>query len=248
MVNFRGLSVSPIVALGVLAIVAGAGAYYYFVYLPETEIKPATVVQAPVKSRIVAKKTQKIAKPTASAVPAVAVASAPVAAPVQLASVTTQLPVPAQKPEPVKTKTVVRKPAPKKTKAKSRPVQPVEEIKPTVPEKSQQILPAVPMVLPEPVVAAAVPRIITPKYNDMLTAVLRGDKEGVKQLLDLGRWADKPGTSGLTPLMAGIMNRDTQIVQLLLERGAEPTVQALNLAKKNKDSAIVSLLEQHIEH
>lgn len=242
MVNFRGSSVSPIVALGVLAIVAGAGAYYFYVYLPETESKPAKAVLAPVKPSKLAKPPIVQSLPAASAVPAVALASAPAAAQVQLASAAPQMAVPVQKPEPV-----VQKLAPKKSKVKSQPVQPTRTSKPSVPAKRQQITQPVPMLLPEPVVAAAEPTIITPKYNDMLTAALRGDKDAVRQLLDLGRWVDKPGSSGLTPLMAGVMNRDAQMVQLLLEHGAEPSAQALDRARKNKDAAMVLLLEQHRE-
>ena len=251
MVNFRGLSLRPVLALVGLVMVAGAGAYYFYVYLPETESKPAKAVQAAAKPPAIAKKPPNVAKPppvqslpTASAAPAVVVASATVAAPVQLASVPPQVPATELKPESVIRDSVEQKPVLKKPKVKSRPVKPAKASKPSVPEMRQQITPPVPMVLPEPVVAAAVPTIITPKYNDMLTAVLRGDKEAVQQLLDLGRWVDKPGPSGLTPLMAGVMNRDTQMVRLLLEHGAEPTAQALDLARKNKDAAMVLLLEQ----
>ena len=83
-----------------------------------------------------------------------------------------------------------------------------------------------------------------PKYNDILTAVLRGDKEAVWQLLDMGRWVDKPGASGMTPLMAAVMNRDAEMVQFLLENGAQASPQALKLARKNKDTTTVLLLEQ----
>ena len=86
--------------------------------------------------------------------------------------------------------------------------------------------------------------VIAPKYNDIVTAVLRGDREAAKELLDLGWWVDKPSESGVTPLIAAVMNRDTEMVQMLLEYGAEPTSQALKLAHKNKDEATVSLLEQ----
>ena len=247
MLNFRGLSVRSIIALAGLAIVIGAGAYYFYVYLPETESKPAKAAQAPVKPTKLAKPPLVRSQPTASAVPAAAELPAPVAAPGQLASAPPQMPVPVQQPESVKPEPVVQKPAPKKSRIKSRPVQPAKASKPSVPAKRQQITPPVPMVLPEPVVAAAESTIITPKYNDILTASLRGDKDGVRQLLDLGRWVDKPGSSGLTPLMAGVMNRDTQMVQLLLEHGAEPSAQALDLARKNKDAAMVLLLEQHSE-
>src|SRR3989338_8310824 len=87
-------------------------------------------------------------------------------------------------------------------------------------------------------------RGVTPKYNDIMTAVLRGDREAVKQLLDLGWWVNKPGEDGFTPLMAAVMNRDAQMVQLLLEYGAEPSTQALSLARKNKDASTALLLER----
>lgn len=93
-----------------------------------------------------------------------------------------------------------------------------------------------------------VPSVITPKYNDIMTAVLRGDREAAKELLELGWWADKPSADGITPLMAAVMNRDTQMVQLLLEYGAEPTAQALKLAQKNNDTATAMLLEQKGAH
>ncbi|MGC2047138.1 MAG: ankyrin repeat domain-containing protein [Gallionella sp.] len=253
MLKFSGISSRSFIVLAGLFIVAGAGAYYYFVFLPESESKPAKVAQTPFKPPMIVKKPPNVAKapvvqgpPAASAVPAAPVASAPVAAPVQLASAPPQTPVPVQKPETVKPEPVEQKPVPKKPKVKSRPVKSAKTSKPpSVPEKYQQITPPVSVMLPEPVATAAEPTIITPKYNDMLTAALRGDLDGVRQLLEMGRWVDKPGSSGLTPLMAGVMNRDTQMVQLLLEHGAEPTVQALKLAQKNKDAAMASLLQQH---
>jgi hypothetical protein len=253
MVNFSLSSSRPVLPLVGLLIVAGAGAYYYYVYLPDTESAPAKVVQSPVKSPITAKKPQ-IAKPsstqtqpTASAVPAALVASKPVAAPVQLVSTPPQMITPEQKPEKVQPEQGVKKPLPKKPKVKSRPVSPSKASAPSILPKSQPISSPVPMVLPEPVMNATEPIINPPKYNDMLTAALRGDSDAVRQLLDLGRWVDKPGDSGLTPLMAGIINRDVKMVQLLLDHGAEPTVQALDLARKNKDAAIVTLLEQYNE-
>lgn len=99
-----------------------------------------------------------------------------------------------------------------------------------------------------PVELAPVPRVITPKYNDIMTAVLRGDRAAAKELLELGWWVDKPSTDGITPLMAAVMNRDAEMVQLLLEYGAEPTAQALKLAQRNNDTATESLLEQKGAH
>lgn len=95
-----------------------------------------------------------------------------------------------------------------------------------------------------PVESAPERGVISPKYNDIMTAVLRSDREAAKELLDLGWWVDKPSENGITPLMAAVMNRDTQMVQLLLDYGAQPSAQALKLAHKNKDAATVSLLEQ----
>lgn len=70
------------------------------------------------------------------------------------------------------------------------------------------------------------PPAVTPKYNDVMTAVLDGDLAGVQQLLDLGRWVDKPDSNGMTPLMIAVLNRDILVVRLLLERGADPNLQA----------------------
>ncbi len=252
MVNFSGASSRQILALVALVIVAGAGAYYYYVYLPENESTPARVVQTPVKRPItvqkpvIAKPDPEQIKPTASAVPAT-VASGPVAAPLQLATVPPKVTSPEPKPESVQAEPEVKKTVAKKPRVKSQPVRPAKASKSSAPPTSQQLTQPVPLVLPEPVPAAADLVVTTPKYNDMLTAALRGDREAVQQLLELGRWVDKPGESGLTPLMAAIMNKDALMVQLLLEHGAEPTVQALDLARKNKDSAIVTLLEKHSE-
>ena len=157
-------------------------------------------------------------------------------------------------PQPVKPKSDVRKSSPKKTRIKAPSAPPVRKVsEPDVAATNQQIAPLLPAVLPDPgvIVApleldpAAEPIIVTTKYNDILTAVLRSDKDAVKQLLDMGRWVDKPGSSGMTPLMGAVMNRDAEMVKLLLEHGAEPSSHALKQARKNKDAATVLLLERH---
>jgi len=70
------------------------------------------------------------------------------------------------------------------------------------------------------------PPAVTPRYNDVMTAVLYGDRAAVSQLLELGRWVDKPDSNGLTPLMAAVLGRDAEMVELLLMRGADPNRQA----------------------
>ena len=158
-------------------------------------------------------------------------------------------------PKPVKPKSPKPKYVPKKPKYKPAAAQPIKmDSEPDVPGSAQQSAPLLPAILPDPgVVVAPIsgpsppvePTIVIPKYNDMLTAVLRGDRDAVKQLLDMGRWVDKPGSSGLTPLMGAVMNRDAEMVKLLLEHGAEPSGHALKQARRNKDAASVLLLERH---
>lgn len=89
---------------------------------------------------------------------------------------------------------------------------------------------------------------VSPKYNDVMTAVLYRDRGAVGQLLDLGRWVDKPDTNGLTPLMAAVMMGDAEMAALLLERGADPQQQApggdvaIDIARANGHGAIEQLL------
>jgi hypothetical protein len=107
---------------------------------------------------------------------------------------------------------------------------------------------------PKPAAAAAPAeeaKVITPKFNDVMTAVIYEDESAVRQLLDLGWWVDKPSSVGYTPLMAAVMRGNVRIVQLLLERGADPNargpggVTALALARERDDTASAALLEQH---
>ena len=96
--------------------------------------------------------------------------------------------------------------------------------------------------------------MITPKFNDVMSAVIDGDEAAVTQLLDLGWWVDKRSSVGYTPLMAAAMRRNTGIAQLLLSRGADPNARGpngatgLSLARERNDSATVALLEQHGAH
>ena len=91
---------------------------------------------------------------------------------------------------------------------------------------------------------------VSPKFNDIMTAVLYRDRAAVTQLLDLGRWADKRDSNGLTPLMVATMIGDAGMVSLLLERGADPDLQApggltaLDFALQSGDSATTQLLQR----
>lgn len=127
--------------------------------------------------------------------------------------------------------------------------EPVMDSQSIAPEPSPEISQQAPVELPKPLpIVKFVPdtesRVIKPKYNDVMTAVLRNDMDGLKQLLDLGWWVDKPGSDGITPLMAAVMNQNPEMVKVLLDHGAVPTSQALKLAREKKDAASASLLEQ----
>lgn len=93
-------------------------------------------------------------------------------------------------------------------------------------------------------------KIITPKFNDVFTAVMYRDLPAVRELLDLGWWADKPEPGGSTPLMAAVGVGDTAIAELLLKHGANPNASArggsaLRLAKHNHNAAMVALLQRY---
>lgn len=258
-------------AAGALVIAVGSGgAYFYYVIMPKAqeesgetmlEAKRSPVNPVPVKPLVVAPKPPVAATPQpAPAIPEPAPAVPPKAVVAVVAPESAREPAP----EPVKPASKPRKYASKIPKPvtmaepmDSKTVAPAESredlTKSGNPPSSKQGVESTPprasALVSEPASAVAFApdtesRVIRPKYNDVMTAVLRGDRDAVKQLLDLGWWVDKPGADGLTPLMAAVMNRDTQMVQLLLDHGAVPSSQALKLARDKKDTETASLLEQ----
>lgn len=262
------------IAVGVLAIAAGGGAQAVEPVPSVPAVVPAkqqpVVTQAPIAPAPAPEITAKAAKPEPAAKKSKPKKKRKAAAKPKKVAKPEQAATPDQtakldsKPDtqdtsqqaPAQPQDVLLKPANSPAEpepAEPAPVTPVEPVEPVpAPVESVPVAPAEPAPAPvpvEPVLAAPVepapePNVITPKYNDIVTAVLRGDRDAAKELLDLGWWVDKPSDSGITPLMAAVMNRDTEMVQMLLEYGAEPTLQALNLARKNKDTATALLLEQ----
>jgi hypothetical protein len=92
---------------------------------------------------------------------------------------------------------------------------------------------------------------VHPGFNDLMTAVLYRNAEGVNELLAMGKWPDKRDSRGLTPLMAAVMIGDSLSAEVLLKAGADPNLTAPNgisagaIARERRDNAMQSLLERH---
>lgn len=104
-----------------------------------------------------------------------------------------------------------------------------------------------PVAVRESYYPAAAGTAVTPKYNDLMTAVIRQDQAAVTQLLDLGWWVDKPDAKGTTPLLEAVSMGDAVLAELLLKRGANPNVvgrdlSPLRAAKRNHDAVMEELL------
>jgi ankyrin repeat protein len=82
------------------------------------------------------------------------------------------------------------------------------------------------------------------RYNDLMTAVLYGDVDGVNELLKLGKWADKPDSRGTTPLMMAAERGDVRTAEALLRGGANAR-RALPLAEERRDDQMLLLLKRY---
>jgi uncharacterized RDD family membrane protein YckC len=107
--------------------------------------------------------------------------------------------------------------------------------------------PAADVAAPVPPAPSRIRVVVTPKYNDVMTAVMYLDAAGITQLLDLGWWVDRPDTNGVSPLMAAAWIGDAAIVQLLLQRGADPNRRArsgsvFEYAGRSEDSTVIELV------
>lgn len=83
-----------------------------------------------------------------------------------------------------------------------------------------------------------------PRFNDLMTAVLYKDAEGINELLKMGKWPDKPDTRGTTPLMTAVELGDAASAEALLRGGADPA-RAVRIAEENRDGAMLSLLKRY---
>jgi hypothetical protein len=120
-----------------------------------------------------------------------------------------------------------------------------------MPAKSQVFLFAVATALATS--ASSAEPVIHPRFNDLMTAVLYFDAAAVHELLEIGKYPDKPDSNGFTPLAAAIELGDTASAELLLKAGANPDKRAYNgktprtLAAQARDGRLVALLDRYAE-
>jgi uncharacterized RDD family membrane protein YckC len=82
------------------------------------------------------------------------------------------------------------------------------------------------------------------RYNDLLTAVMYQDVEGVNELVRLGKWVDKPDSRGVTPLMIAAERGDLRVAEALLRGGANARL-AVPVAERRRDDEMVRLLKRY---
>jgi uncharacterized RDD family membrane protein YckC len=217
---------------------------------PPPVAAPAAPSAPPAGTEVAAAKPAPAPVPPAPA-PAAATAPAPAAKPAPApAPAAAPTPAPAAKPAAAPVATQAVTPAPPKVAAAVKP-QAMEAPKPA--PAPAPVVSTRPRLEPLPALAGQgaqpAPLQVSPKFNDVMTAVLYQDRETVNLLLDLGRWIDKRDSNGLTPLMAAALRSDAAMARLLLERGADPTLQApggltaLDFALETGDTTTSQLLQ-----
>lgn len=116
---------------------------------------------------------------------------------------------------------------------------------PRLAPSAAQPKPAVPAAM---IVAPAPTRVRSPKFNDVMTAVMYRDVAAATELLDLGWWVDRPDSNRVTPLMAAAWIGDVAMTQLLLNGGADPNRRGpggsvLDYAGRGGDIEVIELLK-----
>jgi uncharacterized RDD family membrane protein YckC len=158
-----------------------------------------------------------------------------------------------QPPAPVQTATVPEtKPAAAEVKpavVEAKPValdpKPAAPVPPTPVAKTESKPKPAPPRLAKPAPAAFEPKVASgPKFNDLTTAVLYRDADGVTQLLKMGKWPDKPDSRGATPLMTAVELGDVRTAEALLRGGANPRL-AMRSAEQRGDATMILLLKRY---
>jgi hypothetical protein len=212
---------------------------------PKPEQKP--VAPAPAKAAA-AEITPVPAKPAATAETKPAPAK-PASAPVvkEAASKPAAAPAEKAKPEPKPAAAPAAKPKPKPAPAAEAPAALVSE--PPAPPPAPPAAQPKPEA-PAPAVAAPPSRPVrSPKFNDVMTAVIYRDGAAAMELLELGWWPDRPDSNGVTPLMAAAWIGDAAMTQLLLKGGADPNRRApggsvLDYAGRGGEIEVIELLKR----
>jgi len=174
--------------------------------------------------------------------PAPAAKPAPAPEPVKAAPAPAPVPVPAK---------VTPPPAPEKLAAAAPPVEvapkpkPAPRKRPAAPKPPVGEAPAaLPAPVPVPMAAPVQKTIAAPRYSDLVSAVMNRDAAGVSELLEFGKWADKPDRRGTTPLMVAATLGDTASAEALLKAGADGG-RALTIARERGDTAMLTLLQRY---
>lgn len=204
----------------------------------------ATPVSAP---PVVLAQAQPVPKPAAAEppkpVPPPAVPAKP-AEPVK--PVAAEPPKEEEKPKPRVRKPRIKPDAPKETTAAPAPAPAVAAPMAEEPPKPMADEPPKPVLVPARPMAAP-----SPRYNDLATAVIFGDAATVLELLRYGKWADKPDSRGVTPLMLAAERGDAESAEALLAAGANPNrpgpggTTATSIARERKDAAMMRLLQRY---
>jgi hypothetical protein len=117
------------------------------------------------------------------------------------------------------------------------------------PAPERRVQPPAPAALPAVVITPPSRAARSPKFNDIMTAVMFRDSAAVAELLEYGWWVDRPDSNGLTPLMAAAWNGDAAMTQLLLKAGADSNRYArggsvLDYAGRGADAQVIEILRR----
>jgi hypothetical protein len=188
-------------------------------------------------------------KPSAAEVKPAPAKPVPAPAAQETAPKPATVPVEKAKPEP-KPAAVAAAPAakPKPVPAEEAPAASVPE--PLAPGAAPE-RPAAPRPPAEPSVLAIAPltgRVRSPRFNDVMTAVMYRDTAAAAELIELGFWVDRRDSNRVTPLMAAAWLGDHAMTQLLLKGGADPTQRSpagsvLDYADRGGDPQVIALLK-----
>jgi uncharacterized RDD family membrane protein YckC len=151
------------------------------------------------------------------------------------------------KPEPKAAAAPAAKPKPAPAPAAAAPATLVSEPPaPPPPPRAAQPKPEAPAVV---AVAPASRPARSPKFNDVMTAVMYRDAAAATELLELGWWVDRRDSNGVTPLMAAAWNGDVAMTALLLKGGADPNRRGpggsvLDYAGRGGEIQVIELLRR----